>query len=248
MNITDQDVQAYVDGELAPEERARIERAIADDVLVAARVEREQRLRAQVRRAFDPVLDEPVPDRLRGLLERSNARDGHVVGARVDADVVHLDARRTARPSRWRTPVVALAASVAALAIAAWLRTPGGDVAVRDGALVARGELAHALDDALASAPDARAPVTIGLTFRDAGGRVCRTFDVAARGLAGLACRDRTAWAVPVLVRTDVAPEGEVRQAGGGMPAEVQAAIDARMQGDAFDASQERAAQGAGWR
>lgn len=240
--ITDQEVQAYVDGELAPDDAARIEKAIASDVLVAARVEREKRLRAQVRGAYDPVLDEPVPSRLRGLLEGPSR-------GMQDDNVVALDARRAApRASRWRGPALALAASVAALALMGWLRAPAGDMTMQGGRLVARGALSQALDTTLASAPDPRAAVSIGLSFRDADGHVCRSFSTRATGLAGLACREGDAWTLPVVSSVAAPAPSEVRQAASAMPPEVQAAVDARMRGDAFDAAQERAAQARGWR
>lgn len=239
MNISDEQLQAYVDGELAPEDAARIDAAVAADVLVAARVERARRLRAQVRGAYAAVLDEPVPSRLSGLLDAP--------AAQAPSAVTSLDARR-ARTSRWRVPALAMAASVAALAVASWLRAPAGDIVQQHGTFVARGALAHALDTQLASTPDARAPIGIGLTFRDGAGRVCRSFETHATGLAGLACRDGDAWTLPVVASVGAPARGELRQAANAMPAEVQAAIEARLQGDAFDAAQERAAQAAGWR
>ena len=60
-------VTAYVDGEMAAAERAAFERTMAEDADLAAAVAREQRLRAQLADAFDPVLDEPVPARLQAL-------------------------------------------------------------------------------------------------------------------------------------------------------------------------------------
>lgn len=244
MIISDQEIEAYVDGELAPAEASRIEAAIAGDVLVAARVERARRLRAQVRTAFDPILEEPVPQRLRALLEAAPAPRG-------GSTVVRLDERRAAdapRSPRWRTPAIAMAASVAALAIASWLRAPTGDIVTRGGALVARGALAQGLEHALAAAPDAAAPVHVGLSFRNAAGEVCRTFAQAGRQMAGLACRDGGGWRIEALTRLDAADGGGIRQASSALPPELQAAVDARIQGDAFDAAQERAAREAGWR
>lgn len=244
MNISDQEVQAYVDGELAPADAARVDAAIAADTLVAARVERGKRLRAQLRVAFDPVLDEPVPSRLAALLQDSAA-------AQPAPNVVPLDERRgvaTARAPRWRTPAIALAASLAALAIANWLRAPSGDIAMRGDAMIARGELARGLDDALAGAPSASARVAVGLTFRDASGAVCRTFVASSQRLAGLACRNGDGWRLEVVSRVPTADQGGIRQASSGLAPAVQAAVDARMQGDAFDAAQERDARAAGWR
>lgn len=245
MNITDHEIQAYVDGELAPEDAARIDAAIAADVLVAARVERELRLRARVRGAYDPVLSEPVPDRLTALL--AGAGD-----APADAQpphggsVVELRPRRRAAATRWRVPGFAIAASVAVLAVAVWMR-PGAPVQMRDGQLVAAGALARDLDDALAGAPDAGRGTAIGLTFRDAEGRICRSFSTGDAALAGLACRDGARWSLPVVSRAPPGGGDPVRQAASGMPPEVQAAVDARLEGEVFDAAQERAARDAGW-
>lgn len=246
-NITDHEIQAYVDGELAPDDAARVDAAIAADVMVAARVERERRLRAKVRGAYDPVLSEPVPDRLRVLLagdgEPSQGRD------RPPAEnVVELRRRPAAGiPARWRTPVVAIAASVAALAVSMWLRS-GAPVQMQDGQLVARGEFALDLDTALASAPAAASSTSVGLTFRDGDGRICRSFSHRDMASAGLACREGDRWVLPVLSRIEAGGVAEVRQAASAIPAEVQAAVDARLQGDVFDAAQERAARDAGWR
>lgn len=236
MNIRDEEIQAYVDGELAADDAARIDAAIAADVLVAARVERERRLRAQVRGAFDGVLDEAVPQRLVDAL-RTSAAPGV-------ADVVDLRARRDARTApRWRAPAFAIAASVAVLAATAWLRTGTGPVSMDARGLVARGPLAQALDRALASEP--QGGIALGLTFRDGAGRVCRSF--AEPRVSGLACREGEAWRLEVVARRDDA-EGELRQASTALSPEVQAAVDARLTGDVFDAAQERAARDSGWR
>ena len=64
MTIDDETLMAYADGELAPEQRARVEQAMRDDPRVAAAVERHLALRSDVFAAFAGVLDEPVPERL----------------------------------------------------------------------------------------------------------------------------------------------------------------------------------------
>lgn len=245
MNITDHDIQAYVDGELAPEDAARIEAAVEADAMVAARVERERKLRARVRGAYDAVLEECVPDRFHALLAKDDAPPQ--TAARGAGNVVDMQMRRHGIPPRWRTPVFALAASVAALAVSMWLR-PDAPVRMQDGVLVARGALARDLDATLASAPQAGAATSIGLTFRDGDGRICRSFANALIATAGLACRDGERWALPMVTRMDAGGSGGLRQASSAIPVEVQAAIDARLRGDAFDATQERAARDAGWR
>ena len=236
--ISEAELQAYVDGELAPADVARVEAAIAADPALARQLERERALRARLRGAFDPVLDEPVPARFADLLHatRDDSRGG------AGAEVVGITRRRRIA---WRAPAYALAASLLVLAASLWLRDANGPLRMQGDGLVASGELARALDDALASAPQARAPVAIGLSFRARDGHVCRSFTRAA--LAGLACRAGDAWSIVALSHAAV-DDGDIRQAGSTLPPEVQAAIDARMQGDAFDAAQERAARAAHWR
>ena len=148
-------------------------------------------------------------------------------------------------------PSAALAASVALLAAALWWWQPGGDpIRMQGGQSFAAGALAHALDDALASEPNANAPVAIGLSFRGSDGRICRTFVLRSPpAKAGLACHSDAGWSLPVLSAvTPPAGGGELRQAASDLPPEVQAAVDARLRGNVFDAEQERAARDAGWR
>lgn len=60
--FTDDEIHAYVDGQLPAERRADIERVIAGDSDLAARVAFYRRLNAGLHLRFDPVLAEPVPN------------------------------------------------------------------------------------------------------------------------------------------------------------------------------------------
>lgn len=79
MSVPDELLMAYADGELSgaehAAERARVEAAIQSDPALANRVEQHRALRAQLKATFDPVLDEPVPDRL--LAAARNMRNSH---------------------------------------------------------------------------------------------------------------------------------------------------------------------------
>ena len=138
---------------------------------------------------------------------------------------------------------------MALLAVAFWWWQPGGDlVRMQGGQSFAAGALTHALDEALASEPKANAPVAIGLSFRSSDGRICRTFVLhTPPARAGLACHSDTGWVLPVLSAMAPPEGGELRQAASALPPEVQAAVDARLRGNVFDARQERAARDAGW-
>jgi hypothetical protein len=92
-------------------------------------------------------------------------------------------------------------------------------------------------------------PIKLGLTFRTAAGRYCRTFQIAADRLAGLACREPGGWTLQATAR--MAPEqaqAEYRTAGSDTPGAVLAAVDGLIAGDPLDAAAERAARDSGWK
>ncbi|MEI7037691.1 hypothetical protein [Fulvimonas yonginensis] len=245
--IDDDTLQAYVDGELDPVSAARIDAALAHDPLLADRVRRARAVRAELRAAFDPVLEEPIPARLSALLQPSSqpVRRGM---ARGSAAAGHAAAARR-RPRRRLVAGIAVAASVVLVGMALRGWWAGGDlVRMQDGQVLAAGDLQHALDEALASEPDPHARVGVGLSFRGTDGHICRTFVLRARAArAGLACHGDAGWSVLVLSPA-AREDGELRPAASALPADVQAAVDARLRGDVFDAGQERAARAAGWR
>src|SRR5690242_9353056 len=62
MNIPDDVLMAYADGELDTKTRAQVEEAIAEDPQIARRVAEHTALRNRLRSSYDPVLDERIPD------------------------------------------------------------------------------------------------------------------------------------------------------------------------------------------
>lgn len=248
--IDDDTLQAYVDGELDAAGTARIDAALAHDEVLARRVQQARALRAQLQALFNPVLDEPVPAHLSALLRPASPQAPIAATpfvAASDRRGFGAGRRRTSR--RWLVPGAAMAASIAVLAVALWWHAGSGLVRMHDGRQFAAGALSHALDQALASEPDPHASVAIGLSFRGADGHICRTFVYSSKpALAGLACHDASGWSLPVLSAAEKTAGGELRQAASALPPAVQAAVDARIRGEAFDARQERAARDAGWR
>ena len=247
--ISEETLQAYVDGELDAVEVAQIDAALAHDALLARRVVQARGVHEQLKSLFDPVLDEAVPEQLAALLRTPlpTAQASPIpLTARAGHRGFGAGRRRTSR--RWLVSGTAVAASLAVLAVALWWNAGSSLVRMQDGQQFAAGTLSRALDQSLASAPDASANVSIGLTFRSANGHICRTFVAHAKpSMAGLACHEQAGWSLPAL-STAVEPEGgDLRQAASALPSEVQAAVDARLRGDAFNAQQERAARDAGW-
>jgi anti-sigma factor RsiW len=62
--ISDEELHAFVDGELDPKRAAQIEALLADEAVVAEAVQGIRTQNARLHLAFDGVLDEPVPNRL----------------------------------------------------------------------------------------------------------------------------------------------------------------------------------------
>jgi hypothetical protein len=235
MSIDEERLMAFADGELHGAEREEIERAVAQDPRLRARLDEQRRLRAALQGRYGPVAEEPVPGHLLAML-----------GGRQPENVASLaearERRRVSQRPVWRN-FGAIAATLAVGVLAGQLIPRGSDpLAVEEGVLVARGELAAALETQLASAQDPAADTRIGVTFADRSGRACRTFD--SRAASGLACREGEHWAV-VMTSAGALQSGEYRQAGS---SGVLQAAQEMMAGEPLDAAAERAAMKAGWK
>lgn len=86
-DITDLDLLAYADGQLAsdPQRLAQVKAAIERDPVLAARVRDYEAQGQALREALNPRLEEPVPDRLRDVLEGRNAGEHRVSPAQIAA-------------------------------------------------------------------------------------------------------------------------------------------------------------------
>jgi anti-sigma factor RsiW len=246
MSISDDMLMAYVDGELAAEDRARIEAAMSADPDVARRVAQHQTLRNNLRNAFDGVLREPVPERLLA------AARGSTGVADLNAARQARDAQRSAAPKRrWSWPEWgAMAASVliGVIITRVAVRSPeAAPFTTQQGQLVAQGSLADALSNQLASTQPRDAATQVGVSFRAKSGSYCRSFTMrGGEALAGLACREGDAWNIDVLARSGGAT-GEYRQAGSALPAAVLSAVEQQIDGEPLDAASEARVKETGW-
>lgn len=251
MEISDEALMAFADGELPGGEAARISAAMLEDPNLRRRVERFRSVRRALRSTYDAVAQEPIPERLRALLGDVAAHqpDEKPAPPAPPANVVDLAAKRE---SRYKLPPWSvLAASVLFGVVAGRMMSPGENslLTSQEGEVRAGGALTRALDTRLASAPEnIDADIRIGLSFRSQDGAFCRTFSESGENgaVSGLACRGEDAW----LVRVAAADEGastEYRQAGSGAPA-VLAMVDELIAGEAFDTAQEAEARARGWR
>lgn len=240
--MTDEKFFAWLDGELSGPEAADVARRVANDPALAARASKHRELARTLRSAFDPLLTAPLPD---ALVERVRA-------APPAAGVADFQAARDRRlrgmdTARRKLPQwAALAASLAAaFYVGTLVSSPAGSpMVVRDGQMYAASTVSGALETSLASAPT-DSEVRIGLTFRDRAGDVCRTFETD--GYSGLACRAEDGWIMRGLFGAEQGRKGEFRMASGLNP-ELARLVDTEIDGEAFNAPQERTARDAGWR
>lgn len=249
--MTDEELMAYADGELAPLEAKRIEAAMAEDPVLAARVARFRAVRRALRTAYDSVVSEPVPERLRALLGDVAANEPIEAPATTRAaSVIDLNATRDEKRQRRFGPPAwaAIAASLVVGVLVGRAVLPSEQSLLTNDGHYAGAELSRVLDTRLASAADNQTDATrIGLTFQTAQGDVCRTFSHSenARLTSGLACRANDRWAIQVAVN-EAGEQGEFRQAGADAPAVLEA-VDAMISGDPFDAERERSARDRNW-
>jgi len=242
--IDDAKFFAWLDGELPPDEAARVEAEVAASPELMRRADEHRALAGRLHGAFGAVAGQPAPDRLHRLIAAD--RGGKVVNlAEARAE---LEARRG--PPLW-TQMAALAATLAVGVFTGNLLTGGvfgggssSPIQAESGRLVASADLENALYARLASAPEQDGP-RIGLTFRDKAGAICRTFE--AQAASGLACREGGDWRIRSVFQ---GPEGQVsdyRMAAGADP-QLMEAVEAAIDGEPFDAAQERQAAERGWR
>lgn len=250
MNISDETLMAYVDGELEPVARAAVEAALANDARLASRLARQQALLAQLRTAFDDVLDEPVPPQLLAAIRASGNAN-----AAKHPRVIDLPSRVRA-PRRWSWPQWGALAASLLVGVLTGYSVPGhraGELVTRNGQMVVHGSLAGALSGQLASGtPNETAPLRVGLSFLAKTGNYCRTFALASAGdrqtLAGLACKDGAEWTIRVLAEATAASDADYRMAASALPDAVLRAVDDNIAGNPLDAAAERIARDKDWR
>ena len=239
MSYDEETLMAYADGELDDSLNAEISAAIGRDPALAQRVQRHRALRAEVAAAYSNVLGQPLPERLLAAAGAPPPR----------AQVLQFARKPAGAAPRWGSREwLALAASLVLGMLLSWrfiAPSQGALVTASNGALVASGALARALDSQLASSQGSEEPVQIGLTFRSQDGSYCRSFTLKSASTAGLACRDSGEWRIPVTAAV-TRSEASVRQASS-PPEAVLSAIEARIAGDALDAAAEEDARLGGW-
>jgi hypothetical protein len=253
MIISDEQLMAYVDGELDDQQRSAVDSALARDASLAARLEQHRSLRGRLQAAHEPMLAEPVPSRLLALLQGEAPAGGGAQPLPFKPRAAVATPRDSPATHRW--PLwSALAASVLVGVVAGALALYGSNqprLELVAGAMVARGPLAEALNTQLAATQDSKAPVRLNLSYRNRAGAYCRVFSTRSEsGLSGVACRRGSDWQLQVLAASpgERGAASAYRQAGSNISGAVLALVQSQMSGDPLDSEAEARAAQSGWR
>jgi hypothetical protein len=227
----DEEFFAWLDGELAEDQSARVAAEVAADPRLRDLAASHRALEARLKAAFGTVAGAPVPHALRSMAGEPDDR----------SPVVQFRAK--APTAAWKMLPLAAMLAVGILVGTLVPNRAAGPVQVQGGAIYAAAPLGRALVTQLASAP--HGVVRIGLNFRNRAGAICRSF--TAPSSSGLACRESGRWALKGLLAARQGQASDYRMAAGMDPA-LAALIDSTMAGEPFDAAKERAAKASGWR
>ena len=261
MTVPDEEVFAFVDGELPPEAMARIEAAMATDPQLALRVETQRQLRRLLSGAHAGAVRQIPPEPLTAAVAGTSSPKPVPKPASKPAEVIAFpgpQAKAKAKPKP-REPKLAKPPGAGGKGFPIWAAMAaclvGGLVLGRvampvvptlsgadEPSQIAAGPLAQALNTQVSGR--GAGAIRIGLSFRDRAGLYCRTFQASGRAsVAGVACREPSAWRVRA-----IGPTGPDSDAGTETPAAILAAVDAMIAGQPLDAADEAKAKASGWK
>jgi hypothetical protein len=245
IGITDEELVAFLHGELDDDAAAAVEAALNADPRLAERAELLAVQDDQIRDAFAPILDDEVPDRLSAI----------VASAPQGAEVVDLaEVRSRRRRKVWGFQQVAAMAASLVLGLFIGHSLLGGSASSPEGELlVAANEglrFNRDVERVLSGTPSGKpvrvaslGEVDIALTFEANDGRLCRQFTLRgpSRSDDALACREGQDWQIEALGRRTES-EGQMRTAAGDTAPAVISAVDALIAGEPLVGEDEKKA------
>jgi len=257
MTVPDEEVFAFVDGELPPEAMARIEAAMATDPQLALRVETQRSLRrllsgphaGAARRAASEAAVSPAPAPLKSAPKPAEViafpgPQAKAKAAKPKPKPREPKAPRSTGPGGGPGWIAMTACLVLGLVVGRFAAPPPVTLSgVDDAPPLAAGPLVQALAGATTGATTGQGagPVRIALTFKNRDGVYCRAYQATGPApSAGVACREAGGWKVRM-----IAPAGP---AGAGVPAAVMAAANGMIVGQPLDAAGEAKARAGGWK
>jgi len=249
MSLTDEQISAYLDGELPDDELKAVEKALDADPAAAARLAAFRRVDSIVKEAHGAPEDQEIPDAVLSLLEDAEP-DPH---EQPTAEVIPFRAKIRGVP-------LALAASIA-LGVGVTFgpglmpgnQAPGTpSLAYAVGPLPSADPLVGVLETAASAERVAAGPATVTpvLSFATVDGRYCREVNIAqdAEAIAAVACRSEGIWTIAVTAASEpVGPVQGFETASDPQPAGIATFVEQMKTGDALSVEEERRLIASGW-
>ncbi len=250
MTLTDEQLSAYIDGELAASDMELIRRMLEDNDALSARLARLKRMDQIITAAYGSITDEPIPDPVLSLLApATNAPKSDL----HSDNIFPLPNGRTLHiPKQWHAPLAAAAALAVGVSIGLQLSPnihPNRTAPMIAGIIDKSSPLHAALETAPSAQPfmlgtDKGGAITPVLTFKSTDGRFCREFNLRSStgGQRALACRLDGTWVVQFAAATNSKAAGAVYStASSDVAAQFNELIDVLIDDAPLDADEEAA-------
>ena len=259
MRITDEQIVAFVDGELADEKAGEIAALAKADPALAQRIARYEQTRSILKAAYAPIEAQPIPDPLIQHVTRQDRTNRK-----------YERKRRPKSPSAWNAVkeqirdllcpaglkgATAAAILLVSLIVGRQLLIPDGAgyLATERGMILAQGELARVLDEDLSGRAGRDRQFDINFSVPAEDGIICRVFEYSdEKNMTSIACRAAGAWQIVALTAAqafDSEARGEYRPAGGErLPPAIQTMVETLKAGDPLGKEDEADARARGWR
>lgn len=260
MTFDDNTLIAYLDGQLPEGDYGPLEQALEHDPALRTRLQALADSSELARRAFDPVLLEPVPPQLIAAISRATDPRARVTPPGTGPTrPTGLLAWLGLASGQGAWPALASVVVLGLGLVVGWqLQNPTDDArwALREGTQVTDEALALALENA----PSGRVLRTAGgaveilASFEQIGGGHCREFNRnsadGSRGELGIACRNAPGdWRLEWRLAQDLTPMGEnsYQTASDEQHDQADAFLRDRVQGPPLDEATEKALIERGW-
>lgn len=239
MDVSEELLIAYADGELSGEELRYVEDTLKTRPELRGFVERQRALRGKVENAFRPLLSEDVPQAITDAVFAKPVSAQWRWGRAID----RLASQSLSRRILVWSGIPAAAALTCGVLLGIALAPQGAIQFDNAGSMTAQGALNAALETQLASTQDPSRSIRIGISFAAKDGRFCRSFE--NDGTSGVACRTGRGWSIVALASAP--KDGSEYRMAAGMPDSLRAAVSGLIEGQPLDATAERAARDRGW-